>query len=103
MRQTVPSTNSINVDFAVSVGQVQRAASVRADVRSPLVGSPGGFREREERGALLPQQRQGLFVLLQVRNKRNTASLKTHQTLSKRRIKEVQKMYARLAIILYDT
>lgn len=49
-----------------AVGQVQRAASVRADVRSALVGSPGGLWQREERRALLSQQRQGLFVLLQV-------------------------------------
>lgn len=53
----VPSTNSIDVDFAVSVGQVQRAAGVWADVRSALVGSIGGLRQREERRTFLSQQR----------------------------------------------
>lgn len=57
LEKPVSSTNSIDVDFAVSVGQVQRASGVWPDVRSTLVGSIGGLRQREERRTFLSQQR----------------------------------------------
>lgn len=52
--------------FSSTARQIQRAASLRADVRSAVVRPSGGLWEREEPGALHTQHSERLLLFLQV-------------------------------------
>lgn len=63
---TQSNTADTSPNFSSTVRQIQRAPSIRTDVRSAVVRPPGGLWEREEPRAFHTQHSARLFLLLQV-------------------------------------